>query len=292
MNKLKLIISFILLISLFLGIVSCAPSPFDLSEEEKAGLEAAIWEEFHPDKTKPRPTISYIESNRYREWKNSETAPEYLCLGKYDDCVVFCSTSGGVQPSSTHFYLGKFKFHHVSSIWALTDNEIIYLSQAYNAGKISDASVEKLHDIFCKAFNYTPKYVPKNFLFTEDEKIMFEADVEKEFAIQGEDFFYLVNDIIDYTIEEKQQLCYGKFGDYIIFSFITNEEETGFYLGECYFPPIENKSVKAYKNGKFFTMEEAYSDGAFAGDDLRLFHKIFCNPHFTYHCIHDFPIEF
>ena len=64
MNKLKLIISFILLVALFLGIVSCTPSPFDLSEEEKAGLEAAIWEEFHPDKTKPRPTISYIEIGR------------------------------------------------------------------------------------------------------------------------------------------------------------------------------------------------------------------------------------
>jgi len=291
MNKLKLIISFILLISLFLGIVSCAPSPFDLSEEEKAGLEAAILERYHRDKTKPKPIISYVESNRYREWKDSETEPVFLCLGKYDDCFVFCPTYCGVIPNDTRFYLGKYLFYHENIICAYSGGEIKMLWDCYYKGEISDESISELYKIFCEAFEYETKYLPENFILDENEKERFENDIAKEFGISGEEMYYLPNDIIkngmgfvgnDFVpiyLNEKNQVCYGKFGGYLVFyvQVDTPEKETGFDLGEYHFVERDNREVKAYKDGKFYSIEEAYRNGAFADSNLEIFHRAYCD---------------
>ena len=154
MKKLKLIISFILLVSLFLSVTACTPSPFDISAKEKEEFENAFFKRFYEEEWKDQLEIVYMNKEMY-----GAGAGNIVCYGKFGGYII-CSEDASIMQSAMQLCLGVFFFYASLEIglYAYKDGVFYSVEQLYNDGLLTDEDIKDIHEIYWIARGSEPLY--------------------------------------------------------------------------------------------------------------------------------------
>ena len=154
MKTLKLIISFILIVSLFLSVTACTPSPFDISDKEKEEFENAYFERYFDGKWKDQFEIVYMNEEMY-----GAGVGKIVCYGKFCGYIIY-SHSASITQNTIQLCLGEFFFFASLYIDLLAYKDGVFYSveQLYNDGLLTDEDIKDIHEIYWIARGAEPLY--------------------------------------------------------------------------------------------------------------------------------------
>ena len=154
MKKLKLIISFILLVSLILSVTACTPSPFDISDKEKEEFENAYFERYFDGKWKDQIEIVYMNKEMY-----GAGVRNIVCYGKFGGYIIY-SHDASITHNTIELCLGEFFFFASLDIGLLAYKDGVFYSveQLYNDGLLTDEDIKDIHEIYWIARGSEPLY--------------------------------------------------------------------------------------------------------------------------------------